>query len=62
MSKGEPTEYEGIAAQFAAARAQKEKEEAQGLRKSNDPAVNKQEEVRFKAAHGIVLGFFGWIV
>ncbi|KAF2811914.1 uncharacterized protein BDZ99DRAFT_282865 [Mytilinidion resinicola] len=56
--------YEGLAAAFAKAKAEKEKEEAAGLRDRTDDAkaANNQGEVRFKAAHGLLLAFFSWIL
>ncbi|KAF2454481.1 hypothetical protein BDY21DRAFT_308968 [Lineolata rhizophorae] len=61
MDNGEPrTEYEGIAAAFAKAKAVKEKEEAQGLRENT--ADNKRAEVQFKASHGLLVAFFVWIL
>ncbi|KAF2016563.1 hypothetical protein BU24DRAFT_422925 [Aaosphaeria arxii CBS 175.79] len=56
--------YEGLAAAFAKAKAQKEKEESQGLKPTvgNAAAANKQGEVHFKAAHGIIVAFFSWIL
>lgn len=65
MENGEPLpSYEGLAATFAKAKADKEREEAQGLRPTTrDAAVaQKQGEVHFKAAHGIVIAFFTWIL
>jgi hypothetical protein len=70
------SEYERIKKQFAAAREQKEKEE-KDRKKTGVPeksktdilgkavhskVSNKAEETRFKAAHGIVVGFLMWIV
>jgi phosphatidylinositol glycan class O len=56
--------YEGIAAAFAKAKAEKEKEEASGLKGRTDDAkaANKQGELRFKAAHGLLIAFFTWIL
>ncbi|KAF2205418.1 hypothetical protein GQ43DRAFT_407499 [Delitschia confertaspora ATCC 74209] len=65
MDNGEPLpSYEGLAAAFAKAKAEKEREEAQGLRGSTQNAEkdNKQGEVRFKAAHGLLVAFFTWIL
>jgi hypothetical protein len=65
MDNGEPLpSYEGLAAAFAKAKAEKEREEAQGLRGStqNAEADNKQGEVRFKAAHGLLIAFFTWLL
>ena len=65
MDNGEPLlSYEGLAAAFAKAKAEKEREEAQGLRGStqNAEADNKQGEVRFKASHGLLMAFFGWLL
>jgi phosphatidylinositol glycan class O len=65
MDNGEPLpEYEGIAAQFAKAKAEREKEEAQGLKPTTGDAAeaNKQGEVHFKAAHGILTAFFTLIL
>lgn len=54
------TEYSGIAAEFARAKAEREKEEAKGLLDSsvNAKAVNKQKEVQFSASHGLLLALF----
>lgn len=65
MDDGDPLEtYEGIAAAFAKAKAEREREEAQGLkgRTADSKAANKQGEVRFKATHGLVIAFFTWIL
>ncbi|KAF2471372.1 uncharacterized protein BDR25DRAFT_333993 [Lindgomyces ingoldianus] len=65
MDNGEPLpSYEGLAAAFAKAKAEKEREEAQGLkgRTGDAAAANKQGEVHFKAAHGLVVAFFTWIL
>ncbi|KAF1990054.1 hypothetical protein K402DRAFT_325370 [Aulographum hederae CBS 113979] len=57
------TEYSGIAAEFARAKAVREKEEAQGLRASgrDAKASSKRKEVEFAAAHGLLVAFFMWI-
>ncbi|TKA64131.1 hypothetical protein B0A49_04869, partial [Cryomyces minteri] len=64
MDDGEPvSEYQGIAAQFARAKALEQKEEAQGL-KGNSPdakASNKLRELQFKAAHGLLVALFGLV-
>ena len=65
MDNGEPLpSYEGIAAAFAKAKADKEKDEAQGLRPTTKDAAaaQKQAEVHFKAAHGLIIAFFTWIL
>ncbi|PSN68450.1 hypothetical protein BS50DRAFT_552002 [Corynespora cassiicola Philippines] len=65
MDSDEPLpSYEGIAAAFAKAKAEKEKQEAQGLKPTTGDAAkaNKQGEVHFKAAHGILVAFFTWIL
>lgn len=65
MDNGDPLpSYEGLAAAFAKAKAEKEKQEAQGLRGTtqNADADNKQGEVRFKAAHGLLVAFFAWLL
>jgi len=65
MANGDPQpSFEGIAAAFAKAKAEKEKQEAQGLRPTTIDAVkaNKQGEVHFKAAHGLLIAFFSWIL
>ncbi|KAF2710873.1 hypothetical protein K504DRAFT_403843 [Pleomassaria siparia CBS 279.74] len=65
MDYGEPLpSYEGIAAAFAKAKADKERDEAQGLRPATRDAavVQKQGEVHFKAAHGLVIAFLTWIL
>ncbi|KAI9677660.1 MAG: mannose-ethanolamine phosphotransferase gpi13 [Caeruleum heppii] len=60
----DPESYEGIAAQFAAAKAQKEREEAsvrvRGSRASTDD--NSQKELHFKASHGILVSLLIWII
>jgi len=65
MDNGEPLpSYEGIAAAFAKAKADKERDEAQGLRPTTKDAAaaQKQAEVHFKAAHGLIIAFFTWIL
>jgi len=64
MDDGAPNEFEGIAAAFAKAKQQREKEEAQGLRGTSEDAkaVNKAREVQFKASHGLLIAFFNWIL
>lgn len=61
MEDGKPkTEFEGIAAQFAAAKAKQEREEAQGLRNSSTDAkiANKRRELQFKSSHSLLVAFF----
>lgn len=61
MDNGEPQpSFEGIAAAFADAKAEKEKQEAQGLKPTSTD--NRAGQVHFKAAHGIVIAFFTWIL
>ena len=65
MDNGEPLpSYEGLAAAFAKAKAEKEREEAQGLKgwSEDTAAANKQGELRFKASHGLIVAFFCWIL
>jgi phosphatidylinositol glycan class O len=65
MDDDEPLpSYEGLAAAFAKAKADKERDEAQGLRATTGDAAaaNKQGEVHFKASHGILIAFFTWIL
>ncbi|KAF2180209.1 hypothetical protein K469DRAFT_673000 [Zopfia rhizophila CBS 207.26] len=65
MDNGEPSpSFEGLAAAFAKAKAEKEREEAQGLRaRTGDAAIaNKQGELRFKTSHGLLVAFFTWIL
>jgi phosphatidylinositol glycan class O len=65
MDNGEPMPaFEGLAAAFAKAKAETEREEAQGLRATTGDAAeaNKQGEVHFKAAHGILVAFFTLIL
>jgi phosphatidylinositol glycan class O len=65
MDNGEPLpSFEGLAAAFAKAKADKEKQESQGLKPTTGDAAkaNKQGEVHFKAAHGILVAFFTWIL
>ena len=56
--------YEGIAAAFAKAKAEKERQESQGLKPTTADAAkaSKAGEVHFKAAHGIIVAFFTWIL
>ncbi|KAF2097511.1 hypothetical protein NA57DRAFT_41610 [Rhizodiscina lignyota] len=60
MDDGVQTEYTGIAAEFAKARAERDKEEAKGLRDSsvNAKAFNKQKEIEFSASHALLIAFF----
>jgi GPI ethanolamine phosphate transferase 3 subunit O len=65
MDDGDPLpSFEGLAAAFAKAKAQKEREEASGLRPrtGNAAAANKRGEVHFKALHLIVIAFFAFIL
>jgi len=63
MSNGEPTsEYAGIAAEFAKAKARREEEEARGLLDPSATDENKRREIRFKAIHGLLIAFFLWIL
>lgn len=65
MDNGEPLpSFEGLAAAFAKAKAEKEKQEAQGLKPTTGDAAkaNKQGEVHFKAAHGIVVAFLSLVL
>lgn len=65
MDNGEPLpSFEGLAAAFAKAKAEKEKQEAQGLKPTTGDAIkaNKLGEVHFKASHGILVAFFTWIL
>lgn len=60
MDNGEPApSYEGIAASFAKAKAEKEQQESQGLKPTTNDAtaVKKQSEIQFKAAHGLLVAF-----
>ncbi|KAK7514944.1 GPI ethanolamine phosphate transferase 3 [Phyllosticta citriasiana] len=60
MEEGKPrSEYQGIAAQFAAAKARQEQEEAQGLRnRSGDAkAADKRRELQFKSSHSLLVAF-----
>lgn len=61
MEEGKPkTEFEGIAAQLAAAKAKQERDEAQGLRSSSTAAkvANKRGELHFKSSHSLLIAFF----
>jgi GPI ethanolamine phosphate transferase 3 subunit O len=53
--------YEGLAAQWAKA---KEQEEALGLQSSSETVrkANQQNEVRFKASHGLLIGLLLWFL
>lgn len=65
MDNGEPLpSYEGLAAAFAKAKAEKERQESQSLRPTTGDAAiaNKQGELHFKAAHNIIVGFFTLIL
>jgi phosphatidylinositol glycan class O len=65
MDNGEPLpSYEGGASAFAKAKADKERDEAQRPRSTTkDAAVaHKAAEVHFKAAHGLIIAFFTWIL
>jgi phosphatidylinositol glycan class O len=65
MDNGEPLpSFDAIAAAFAKAKAEKEKQEPQGLKPRTGDAekANKAGEVHFKAAHGIIIAFFTWIL
>ncbi|KAF2734009.1 hypothetical protein EJ04DRAFT_494192 [Polyplosphaeria fusca] len=65
MDQGEPLpSFEGLAAAFAKAKAEKEREEASGLRaRTGDAAAaNKRGEVHFKALHLIVIAFFTFLL
>lgn len=59
-----PIEYQGIAAAFAKAKDEKDKEEASGLRDRTEGAraANKRGEVHFKASHGLLIAFFTFIL
>lgn len=56
--------YEGLAAAFAKAKAEKERDEAQGLRATtgDSDVASKQGEVHFKASHGILVAFFTFLL
>ncbi|KAH7117987.1 hypothetical protein B0J11DRAFT_493971 [Dendryphion nanum] len=65
MDNGEPLPaFEGVAANFAKAKAEKERQEAQGLKPTTKDveAANKLGQVQFKAAHGIIVAFFTWLL
>ena len=63
MSNGEPnSEYAGIAAEFAKAKARREEEEARGLLDPSAADENKRREIQFKAIHGLLIAFFIWIL
>lgn len=63
MSDGEPkSEYAGIAAEFAKAKAKREEEQARGLPDPSAKYDNKRKEIRFKALHGLLIAFFVWIL
>ncbi|KKY23761.1 putative gpi ethanolamine phosphate transferase [Diplodia seriata] len=56
----EDGKLEGIAAQLAAAKAQQERDEAQGLRPNSTEAKveNKRRELQFKSSHSLLVAFF----
>lgn len=56
----EDGKLEGIAAQLAAAKAQQERDEAQGLRPNSPEAkiANKRRELQFKSSHSLLVAFF----
>ncbi len=58
------SEYTGIAAEFARAKAEREKQEAKGLRDTsvNAKAFNKQKEIEFSAKHGLLIAFFSLLL
>lgn len=63
MSNGELNpEYAGIAAEFAKAKARREEEEARGLLEPSATDEKKRREIQFKAIHGLLIGFFIWIL
>ncbi|CAI6329669.1 unnamed protein product [Periconia digitata] len=66
MDHGEPQpSFKGISAAYAKAKVEKEKQEAQALKSTSADAgeeANRAGEVHFKAAHGIVIAFFTWIL
>lgn len=63
MSDGEPkSEYAGIAAEFARAKAKREEEQAQGLLDPSAKDENKRKEIRFKALHGLLIAFLVWLL
>jgi len=63
MSDGEPqSEYAGIAAEFAKAKAKRQEEEAKGFLDRSSRDENKRREIQFKAIHGLLIAFFVWIL
>jgi phosphatidylinositol glycan class O len=56
------TEYVGIAAQYAKAKAELEqKQQRDSVNTStSSPPASKIKEVQFKATHGLLLAFFTW--
>jgi len=63
MSNGElNSEYSGIAAEFAKAKARREEEEARGLLDPSAADEKKRREIQFKAIHGLLIAFFVWIL
>jgi phosphatidylinositol glycan class O len=63
MSNGEPnSEFAGIAAEFAKAKARREEEEARGLLDPSATDENKRREIQFKAIHGLLIAFFIWVL
>jgi hypothetical protein len=60
MSNGAPqSEYAGIAAQFAAARAERDADEARGLK---DTSTSKEREIQWSARQALVLAWLGIIM
>lgn len=63
MSNGEPSsEYAGIAAEFAKAKARREREESRGLRDPSGDGEDNRRGIRFKAIHGLLIAFLAWIL
>lgn len=65
MENGAPeTEYTGIAAEFARAKAERDKLEAKGLRDTsvNAKEFNKKKEIVFGARHALLVVLFLWFL
>ena len=62
MKNGAPpqSEYAGIAAQFAAAKAKRDEEESRGLRDTVDDG--KQREREFTVKQGMLMAWFGIVM
>ncbi|KAI9832553.1 MAG: hypothetical protein M1819_004343 [Sarea resinae] len=64
MERSPPSsEYKEIAAQFAQAKALKQKDEAAGKSLSDQrKKLNEHKALQFKASHGLLIGLFSWLL